>query len=70
MKKSINITKTENGNKYFEIYEVRARKHDGEVIIYNRYLDEKEANDTADFVARTLHDLYEITWTRSHIVWC
>jgi hypothetical protein len=70
MKKSINIEKTENGIKYFHIYEVKVQKHDGEILIYDRYLNENKAEETAKWVPEVLNNLYATAWVREQIIWC
>jgi hypothetical protein len=70
MKKSINIQQTENGTKYFNIYEIKAVTHDGEVIIYDRELNEKKAKETIDFIHEHMSNLYTGAFIREQPVWC
>jgi hypothetical protein len=70
MKKQINIKETELGQKYFYIYEIKAVKHDGEVIVYDRELTKKAADKSVEFVERTMTRLYRSAFIREQIVWC
>lgn len=69
MKKSINIQVTESGNKYFYIYEVKAQKLNGEIIVCDRELSEKSAIETAELMT-SLSELYTSAWVRKQMVWC
>ena len=69
-RKSIEIETTENGIKYFSIYELRVKTQDGETITYDRYLNRKDAEESQDFVYKHLGDLYEESWIRVQMVWC
>lgn len=69
MKKSINILVTESGNKYFYIYEVKAQKLNGEIIVCERELSEKSASETAELL-RNLSEIYTSAWVRKQMVWC
>lgn len=71
MKKSITIKETERGlNKYFVIYEVRAKKHDGEVITTDRFFNKKDAEKHVEFAHEYLGNLYSLLWVREELVWC
>lgn len=70
MTKSIKIQQFESGNKYFEIYEVRVQKYDGEVITYHRYLNKKDAEEALEDVHEFYSDLYMNAWIMNQIVWC
>ena len=70
MTKSIKIQQFESGNKYFEIYEVRVQKYDGEVITYHRYLNKKDAEEALEDVHEVYSDLYMNAWIMNQIVWC
>ena len=70
MTKSIKIQQLKNGQKYFYIYEVRAEKHDGEKVTYDRYLNEKEAKESVDFIHEVHAKFYKTAWVRKQIVWC
>jgi hypothetical protein len=69
-RKSIKIQETENGSKFFYIYEIRAVKHNGEIIRYDRELTKKGAIERKEFVDRTFTKLYKFAFIREHIVWC
>lgn len=69
MKKQINIQATEQGQKYFFIYEVRAKKHNGEIITHDRYFNEKEANNSLEFAEKVHKKLYRNLWIMKQIVW-
>lgn len=70
MTKSIKIQQFESGNKYFEIYEVRVQKYDGEVITYHRYLNKKDAEEALEDVHEVHSNLYMNAWIMNQIVWC
>ena len=70
MTKSIKIQQLKNGQKYFYIYEVRVKKHEGEYVTYDRYLNEKEAEKSVDFIYEVHAELYQTAWIRRQIVWC
>lgn len=60
----------ENNLRYFNIYVVRVRKHDGEVYTYEMHLKEEEAEATANFCRENMSKLYTDAWVRPEIVWC
>lgn len=70
MKKQVNVQVTEGGYKYITIYEVRAKKHDGEVVTEDRYLNEDDAKKDLEFARDHLKSLYKTVWIRKHMVWC
>lgn len=70
MKKQITIQATENGLKYFEIYEVKVIKHNGDVHIYDRYMSRKEAEKTCDLIHDALSNLYRSAYIMEQTVWC
>jgi hypothetical protein len=70
MKKQITIQATENGLKYFKIYEVKVIKHNGDVHIYERYMSRKEAEKDCDFIHDTLSNLYKSAYIMEQIVYC
>lgn len=70
MTKSIKIQVTEDGQKYFIVYEVRVKKHDGEVCTYDRFLKKVDAEDAQETVYRFHQKLYKTAWIREQIVWC
>lgn len=71
MTKQIKIqTTTELGQKYFFIYEVRAKKLDGEIITVERFLNKKDAEKEVDFVYEQYKDLYNTAWINEQFVWC
>ena len=70
MTKQVKIQETESGLKYFNIYEVRVKKHDGEVINYEFYYSKEEAEQTAKFIDDKMQKLYKFAFIRERIVWC
>lgn len=70
MANSIKIKQLENGQKYFYIYEVRAETHDGKVVTDDRYLNEKEAQESVNFIYKVHSNIYNTAWIRKQIVWC
>lgn len=70
MTKSVKIQQTESGQKYFTIYEIKAVKHNGEVIIYDRELTKKAAEERVKFVEDTFQKLYKYAFIREQFVWC
>lgn len=56
--------------RYFNVYVVRVRKHDGEVYTYEMYLKEDEAEDSANFCREKMSKHYTDAWVRTEIVWC
>lgn len=70
MKKSITIQATENGKKYFTIYEVKAVKHDGDVVVYERELKKEEAEEDLETINNILSNLYKSCYIIEQIVWC
>lgn len=71
MTKQVKIqTTAEFGQKYFFIYEVRAKKLDGEVITVERFLNKKDAEKQVDFVYEQYKGLYNTAWINEQFVWC
>ena len=70
MTKSVKVTEIENGSKYFIIYEVKAEKHDGTIIVSERFLTKKKAEEYRDFAERTFTDLYKMVYIMEQMVWC
>lgn len=70
MTKSVKVTEIENGSKYFIIYEVKARKHDGTIIVIDRFLTKKKAEQYADFCREMYTSLYDIVYIFEQMVWC
>ena len=69
LRKSIKLQCDEKGIKYFHIYEVKARTRDtNEVITYDRYMDEKTAEKTVQFIYDHLSDNYISAFTMRQIV--
>ena len=69
-RKSIKIEKTERGNKYFTIYEVKAIGYDGEVSVMDRFFDKKKAEEQVEFDYQVYHNLYKSFYIREQLVWC
>lgn len=69
MKKSINIQVLGN-QKYFNVYIVKAVKHDGEVIVYDSFLYEKDAQEAQEFIYEHMTELYKIAFIREEMIWC
>lgn len=70
MKKSINIQVTEYNQKYFVIYEVKAVKHNGETVVYEREFNRKKAEKDVDFIYEVHKELYRSAFVTEQIVWC
>ena len=70
MKKQITIQATEDGNKYFTIYEVKAVTHDGKVLVYERELKKEEAEKDLEIIYEIHSDLYKCGYKLEQIVWC
>lgn len=70
MTKQVKIQETENGQKYFVIYEVRAKKIDGDVITSDRFLNKKDAEEQVKFIYDTYKKLYTTAWIRESFIWC
>ena len=69
LRKSIKLECDEKGIKYFHIYEVRARRRENdEVITYERYMDEKTADKTVQFIYDYLSEHYKSAYTMRQIV--
>ena len=66
------VIKVEEGkySKHFTIYEVQAKTYDGKVIVYQRYLNEKDAREAENFVDKYFRKLYETCWVYETIVFC
>lgn len=69
MKKSINIQVLGN-QKYFNVYIVKAVKHDGEVIVYDSFFYEKDAQEAQEFIYEHMTGLYKIAFIRKEMIWC
>ena len=69
IRKSVKVTVDEDV-KYIVIYEVRAKKLDGETITTDRYLNKKDAEQKVDFNGRNMKDLYEFSYIYEQWVWC
>lgn len=69
MKKKIEIKKTESGNEYIIIYEVRVITKDGERITYERYANKKDAEQDIEFILDHMQNLYTHAWLLQHMVW-
>ena len=70
MKKQIKVQETESGLRYFIIFEVHVKKHNGEVVVKDRFFSEKDALKDRDFVLEDMSELYKCAWVVSQIVWC
>lgn len=70
MKKSINIQKTKLGQKYFSIFELKTKKHDGEVVVYDRYLTREGAEKDQEFIYDKMDKIYSCAWILEQLVWC
>lgn len=70
MTKQVKIQATENGQKYFVIYEVRAKKIDGEVITCDRFLNKNDAEEHVEFIYDVYKKLYTTAWIRESFIWC
>ena len=70
MTKSVKVTEIENGSKYFIIYEVRAKKHDGTTVVSERFLSRKKAEEYMDLAERIFTNLYEVVYIIEEMVWC
>lgn len=70
-RKSVKVTTVENTDlKYFYVYEVKAVKHNDEVITYQFCLNEKDAEEVKSFVKQNHKDLYKCVYTMRQMVWC
>ena len=70
MKKQITIQATENGKKYFTIYEVKAVRHDGEVVVFEREMKKEEAEKDLVVIDGLFSDYYKSGYIIEQIVWC
>ena len=70
MTKQVKIQATENGQKYFVIYEVRAKKIDGEVITNEMFLNKKDAEKQVEFIYDVYKEFYTTAWIRESFIWC
>ena len=70
MKKQITIQATEDGKKYFTIYEVKAVKHDGKVVVYEREMKKEEAEKDLDDIYDIHSNLYKSGYIIEQMVWC
>ena len=70
MTKQVKIQATENGQKYFVIYEVRVKKIDGDVITNDRFLNKKDAEKQVEFIYDVYKELYTTAWIRESFIWC
>lgn len=70
MKKSVITTKAIKGHNYFEIFELRGRKKDGETRTIDRFLDKKEAQKAQEFAEENFQNIYEVCYIMRQMVWC
>ena len=63
------IEKTERGNIYFKIYEVKAMELNGEITTVKFYSDKELAENYLEFANRVYDEIYKKTWITSHLVW-
>lgn len=70
MTKSVKVTEIENGSKYFIIYEVKAEKHDGTIIVVDRFVSRKKAEEYKEFCDVAYTSLYKIVYIMEQMVWC
>ena len=70
MTKQVKIQATENGQKYFVIYEVRVKKIDGDVITNERFLNKKDAEKQVEFIYDVYKELYTTAWIIEQFIWC
>lgn len=70
MEKSVITTKKVKGHKYFEIFELKGVKKNGEKRTIDRYLDEKEAQKAKEFAEENFQNIYEVCYIIRQIVWC
>ena len=70
MTKQVKIQATENGQKYFVIYEVRVKKIDGDVITNDRFLNKKDAEKQVEFIYDVYKELYTTAWIIEQFIWC
>lgn len=70
MKKQITIQATEDGKKYFTIYEVKAVTHDGKVVVYEREMRKEEAEKDLVIIDGVYSDYYKSGYITEQIVWC
>ena len=68
MKKSVNVFGSDNC-KFIRIYELRCRKHNGEVITSDRFLNKEDAEKAKDIIYEALTDLYISAWIMEEFVW-
>ena len=69
MKKKIKIEKTESGNEYITIYEVRVETTDGKRITSERFVNKKDAEQDIEFILDHMQNLYTHAWLMQHMVW-
>ena len=66
----VNVKESENLKlKYVDIFEVKAKRHDGRVVTYCRYFDRKRAEEERDFAREIYKDIYESWWIMQESVW-
>ena len=70
MTKQVKIQATENGQKYFVIYEVRVKNIDGDVITNDRFLNKKDAEKQVEFIYDVYKELYTTAWIIEQFIWC
>lgn len=70
MKKQVKVQVTEDGQKYFTIYEVRVRKHNGEIFTHHMFLNKKDAEQSKEDVYKIYSENYDLAWIKEQIVWC
>lgn len=70
MGKSVITTKKVKGHKYFEIFELKGVKKNGEKRTIDRYLNKKEAEEEKEFAEENFQDIYDVCYIMRQIVWC
>lgn len=70
MTKSIKIQVTEDGQKYFTIYEVRVMDYEDVMYTYERCMTKKSAEESVQFVYDVHQKLYRSAWIKEVLVWC
>lgn len=61
----IETEKIDDGQRFFNVYELKGQKEDGDVIVLHFYLSEEKAEKGKDFYK----DMYKTLWVRKRMVW-
>lgn len=70
MTQQITIQATADGKNYFTIYEVKAVKHNGEVVVFEREMKKEEAEKDLVIIDGLYSDYYKCGYIIEQIVWC